>query len=1261
MKALSTFVLFLIINIVGYTQGECTRPSVEGPRKVCKGAVIELIGSNPSEFGASWEILDNVTLTNGGGFFLGNQIGESKIVYTDKNGCKDTVKVQVNPVPTIEGITILCEKVSSKFSSANSPALNSAWISSDANIADLDPITGEVIAIGAGVASIYFTDINGCSASTVVTVKHTPVLDLGFTEKRICSGSSINILLINPLNDVIYDWRVVQSGVVGLNDSLGVANGTIINQVADLEQGVSGGYAMFSITPMLEECVGLSEIVRVNVESYENPLFEYTSEGKFCKTDAYPSPIIKGVRGGTFKSLSTSVFLDNSNGRINLDNSVQGTYQIRYTTPGLCKDSSEVSITILPIPEVNNVSDRSICDGEVSSEIQLSGKDISRVDWVSSSNVIGLNSSGSDLIPSFQASGTTAGGAAIFSTITMTPYIDKCKGSTKSFVITVNSKDSVNFAYSATNFCASESPVNPSQTGNSTGVFSSSPQGLDINPSNGKIIVQNSTPGDYIIKYISSGYCKSELTQALSIKQQPYVASIPDQIICKGNTFNAINFSGSSETVFNWVNNDATIGLPLSGSGSIPSFQGVTPVSSVIQVTPVSGECVGESKLFTLTINELDSINFSYSKGEYCLGESNPTPAFSGLLGGVYTSDNEGIVLNSTTGIINLETSKEGIYQVTYRSSGSCLNQKTQSVEIIGIPVVNELMNQLACQNSFFDTIKFNGNATVFEWINSNQSVGLSTSGIGDIPSFKALGLKGQIISSTLTVTPQIKSCRGQSTSFSFIVNPLDDATFTIYDTVFCPTIELASPRVTGLKGGVFSSKSGLVVNMFSGEIDLKKSTIGNHVLTYTTKGLCKNESSKNILIKSLTQLTFDSISPLCKGDVFSLSPNSNEGVAGSWFPPVNFDQSTVYTFTPVTEVCASAFQLLVEIKEKVTPTFSIDSVFCSGKIESPLVSISNESVVGKWVPIWNSNVTQAYTFLPSPNECANTKELVIKIQPTITPIFDLFAPICKGDTFSLPLKSKNGIFGQWSPSIVDNQTSKSYIFVPKEVLCAQSKSMDLVVNELPDPFFIMPHFVEINDQPVTFVPNVPGGKFYLKGKEITQLRPMELGLGVKSVTYELTGSNNTCFSSRTQDILVFDSTSTVCKKYDTIRITVYDTSKINVYDTLYVNKTVTDTVSILKIKVKITTGLNSITENTVSIYPNPTSDKLIIDNGMYTLMYKYTVHIYDPSGKLVYTRLVNAQQFEVSLRDLGESGTYLFHLKDDKNTLIATRKIVLN
>jgi hypothetical protein len=76
---------------------------------------------------------------------------------------------------------------------------------------------------------------------------------------------------------------------------------------------------------------------------------------------------------------------------------------------------------------------------------------------------------------------------------------------------------------------------------------------------------------------------------------------------------------------------------------------------------------------------------------------------------------------------------------------------------------------------------------------------------------------------------------------------------------------------------------------------------------------------------------------------------------------------------------------------------------------------------------------------------------------------------------------------------------------------------------------------------------------------------------------------------------------------------------------------------------------------------PNPTSDKLIVDNGIYTLMYKYTINIYDPTGKLVYTRLVNTQQIEVSLRDLGESGTYLFHLKDDKSTTLVTRKIVLN
>ena len=682
MKFFVIFYLLIFLYSIGFSQEGCVKPTVEGPRKVCKGAVVELIGSNPSEFGTNWEILDNVTLTNGSGFFLGNEIGESEIVYTDKNGCKDTVKIQVNAVPTIEGTAVLCEKVSTKFTSKNIPASSSAWISSDANIIELDPVTGDLVTVGAGLVSIYFTDINGCSASTLVTVKRTPVLDMGFTEKSICTGSSVNILLLNPLNDVIYDWKVVQSGVIGLHDSSGVGNGTLINQIAELEQGVNKGYAMFSITPMLEECIGNSEILRFNVESYENPTFQYTSEGIFCKTDNDPVPFIKGVDGGSFKSLSTSVFLDNSSGKINLDNSVHGIYVIRYTTPGLCKDSSEVSITILPQPEVDDVMDRTFCDGEVSSLIQLTGKNVSRIDWVNSNNVIGLAEYGSDYLPLFQATGTLAGGISTFSTITMTPYFDKCIGTPKSFVITVNSKDSVNFAYSSSKFCANEAPVIPSQTGKSTGIFSSARKGLDINPSNGKIIIQNSSPGDYIITYVSSGICKVEMQQLLSIKEQPFVASIADQSICKGSNFNTIFFSGSSQTEFNWVNNDPRIGLPLNGSGSILSFKAVNPGSSVIQVTPVNDECVGESKLFTLTTNELDSINFSYSKSEFCMGESSPIPSFSGLLGGTYISNQEGIVLNPSTGSINLETSLEGIYEVTYQSSGICPNQKSQQIEI---------------------------------------------------------------------------------------------------------------------------------------------------------------------------------------------------------------------------------------------------------------------------------------------------------------------------------------------------------------------------------------------------------------------------------------------------------------------------------------------------------------------------------------------------------------------------------------------------
>ena len=46
MKAFGIFYLVIFLYSIGFSQEGCVKPSVDGPRKVCKGAVIELIGSN---------------------------------------------------------------------------------------------------------------------------------------------------------------------------------------------------------------------------------------------------------------------------------------------------------------------------------------------------------------------------------------------------------------------------------------------------------------------------------------------------------------------------------------------------------------------------------------------------------------------------------------------------------------------------------------------------------------------------------------------------------------------------------------------------------------------------------------------------------------------------------------------------------------------------------------------------------------------------------------------------------------------------------------------------------------------------------------------------------------------------------------------------------------------------------------------------------------------------------------------------------------
>jgi gliding motility-associated-like protein len=90
----------------------------------------------------------------------------------------------------------------------------------------------------------------------------------------------------------------------------------------------------------------------------------------------------------------------------------------------------------------------------------------------------------------------------------------------------------------------------------------------------------------------------------------------------------------------------------------------------------------------------------------------------------------------------------------------------------------------------------------------------------------------------------------------------------------------------------------------------------------------------------------------------------------------------------------------------------------------------------------------------------------------TVTPNFPAIAPFCSGTTPPiLGSTSPNGITGTWSPAIVSNTASGSYVFTPNPVLfpCATTQTLNVTVTPLATPTFAtVPATVCQNSAPIT-------------------------------------------------------------------------------------------------------------------------------------------------------------------------------------------------
>ncbi len=275
----------------------------------------------------------------------------------------------------------------------------------------------------------------------------------------------------------------------------------------------------------------------------------------------------------------------------------------------------------------------------------------------------------------------------------------------------------------------------------------------------------------------------------VTVKPVPAVAATADDAVCNGEARDGFVFNGNiTSAVYHWTNTDVSVGLGASGSGDIPAFtavnvSGITHVDTVV-VTPVNNGCTGANDTFTITVyptpdvaatadqvvcntTATTAINFSGSVASTVFSWNNNTPSI-------------GLAATNTTDIASFAAANTGAEPVTAtitvlpKANGCAGAGDTFTITVNPTPVADPLTGQVHCDGAATLPVTFNSatTGTTYTWSNSNSSIGLASTGAGNIASFAAANAGTATTTATVTVTPEANSCTGAYVTMVYTVYP---------------------------------------------------------------------------------------------------------------------------------------------------------------------------------------------------------------------------------------------------------------------------------------------------------------------------------------------------------------------------------------------------------------------------------------------------------------------------------------------------------
>ncbi len=445
--------------------------------------------------------------------------------------------------------------------------------------------------------------------------------------------------------------------------------------------------------------------------------------------------------------------------------------------------------------------------------------------------------------------------------------------------------------------------------------------------------------------------------------------------------------------------------------------------SGVYTFTYDAGQCA-TGTTFSVTVNPNIPPTFSFGSSlTICAGGTVPT---------LPTTSTNGITGTWSPSVVDNQNS--GIYTFT-PTAGQCATTASFSVTVNPntIPTF-----------SFGPSLAICGGGTVPTLPNT------STNGVTGTWSPSVVDNQN---SGTYTFTPTAGLCALPFT-FTVTVNPNIPPTFSFGTSLtICAGGTVPTLPTTSTNGITGTWSPSVVDNQNSG--------------TYTftpTAGLCAPTATFTVTVNPniVPTFSFGTSQVICAGGTVPTLPNtSTNGITGTWSPSIVDNQNSgTYTFTPTAGLCATVTTFTVTVNPNIPPTFSFGTslTICAGGTVPTLPTTSDNGITGTWSPsVVDNQNSGVYTFTPGGGLCSTPYTFTVTVNPNIPPTFSFGTSltICAGGTVpNLPNTSVNGIAGTWSPSVVDDQNSGTYIFTPTPGLCATTASFTVTVNPNVTPNF---------------------------------------------------------------------------------------------------------------------------------------------------------------------------------------------------------------